>query len=384
MITEKLKVLMISSDRNLFKEGSAVSKRIKEYGSIAEELHIIVLSKTAHRLVPLKLGENIWLHPTNSISRWMYPYSAASLGKKIVRKNKFVRGNSIITTQDPFECGLAGLQVKKKWRLPLEVQLHTDPYSPYFSGSINWMRKKISKSVLKHADRIRTVSREVAEKITSEATADREKIFVLPIPVDKVRIEGGRVVFDCHARFGWKFVILMVTRLAPEKNIGMAIQALRQVLIRYPDTGLVIVGDGPEREKLEKLSKTLLINSSISFVGWEENLTSYYKTSNAFIQTSIYEGYGLSLIEAGISGLPIVSTPVGIAKELESGKEALICPQNDHDCLATSLIDLIESTQKREILRINMKHFLNRHVIDGTEYLKLVKDGWERTSRRIS
>ena len=132
-----LKVLMLSTDRNIPILGSAVSERMKEYGALVEELHIVLLSDSSHKLKETKLSDNVWVYPTNSSFKVFRPRDAAKLGKKIVFEKKFVRGESLITTQDPFECGWAGLKIKKKWRIPLEVQLHTDPFSPYFSGFLN-------------------------------------------------------------------------------------------------------------------------------------------------------------------------------------------------------------------------------------------------------
>src|SRR3990167_2203685 len=144
---KNLKILMIGSDRKLFDEGSAVSQRIKEYGNLVVELHIIVFATRKHlRLLKienskLKISNNVWVYPTNSFSRWFYLRDAVTLSKKIVYENKFIRGKSVITTQDPFECGWTGLKIKKWWRLPLEVQLHTDPFSPYFTGFQNRVRQ---------------------------------------------------------------------------------------------------------------------------------------------------------------------------------------------------------------------------------------------------
>ena len=78
-----LKVLMIGSDRKLFEEGSAVVERIKGYGALVEELHIIVFALKSLGFTDKRIAPNVWIYPTNSFSRWLYIYDAASLGKKI-------------------------------------------------------------------------------------------------------------------------------------------------------------------------------------------------------------------------------------------------------------------------------------------------------------
>src|SRR3989344_1146932 len=152
-----LKVLMLGSDRNLFTEGSAVLERIKEYGTLVDELHIINMTDARHGFKEKQLSKNVWIYPTNSITSIMRPLDALRLGKKIVFEKGFVRGQSIITTQD-LESAWAGLKIKNKWRIPLEVQLHTDPFSPYFKGFQNTARKFFMHSILRRADSVRVVS----------------------------------------------------------------------------------------------------------------------------------------------------------------------------------------------------------------------------------
>ena len=359
-----LKILMISSDRKLFEEKSAVSERIKEYGSLVGELHIVIFALKSLGLGAKQIAPNVWLYPTNSSSRWFYVHDAARIGKAVVFNKKFVRGEALITTQDPFESGWAALKVKKRWRLPLEVQIHTDPNSPYFSGFLNRIRKIIAKRVLANADSVRDVK-------------------TLPIYVDKEKIENAKISFDLHARFGWRFILLSVSRLTREKNLSLALKVLAIVIEKFPDSGLVIVGSGPEEANLKYLAKKLGVENNVAFVGWQDSLASYYKTANLYIQMSLFEGYGLSLVEAGLSGLPIVTTPVGLARELEANRDAYIYPSNRPDLFASGVIDLIENNFKRENLKANLKKTLETKLLSKADYMARIKANWERTASNI-
>lgn len=379
-----LKVLMISTDRNIFTEGSDVSERMKEYGTLVDELHIVVMSDSSHDLKEKQLAKNIWVYPTSSIFKFLRPYSAAQIGKKIVFDRKFVRGKSVITAQDPFECGIAGLEIKKRWRLPLEVQLHTDPFSPYFGGFLNKARKRIARNVLRNADSFRAVSRSLAERVQREFKIHENRLSVLPIYIDIKKIEERNISFDLHARYGWQFVLLVVARLTTEKNVAQAIRILKRIREFFPDTGLVIVGEGPERRNLEDLARNLGVSASVSFVGWQEDTASYYRTANLFIQTSRFEGYGLALVEAGLSGLPVITTPVGIAEELENGKDAVICPHDDDEYMFRAVYDLIENNSQRELLRAQLRHTLESKLLSKDEYLMRLKENWERVAGYIN
>ena len=379
-----LKVLMISSDRKILEEGSAVSERMKEYGALVEELHIVLLSDARHGLKDKQLPNNVWVYTTNSSINFLRPIDACRLGKRIVFNSKFVRGKSVITVQDPFECGWVGMRIKKKWRIPLEVQLHTDPFSPYFSGFSNSIRKTIARKVLRNADSVRAVTENLKSRVSSLTEA---RIKVLPIYVDRKRIEQAGASFDLHTHYPWhpwRFIMLSVSRLAPEKNLELALAVLALVRKRFPDTGLVIVGSGPEEKVLKLKVKSLKLEGAVEFVGWQDGLSSFYKTADAFIQTSLFEGYGLSLVEAGLSGLPVVTTSVGIALELEHNRDAYIYPPSYPELLAQGVTDLIENSQKRENLRTNLKHTLEHKLLSKADYMAKIKENWEKTAVMIN
>lgn len=110
----------------------------------------------------------------------------------------------------------------------------------------------------------------------------------------------------------------MASRLTREKNIGLAIEAIREIIKSKPRTGLVIVGSGQESEKLKAKSAKLNLEKNVIFEPWidQETLYSYYKTADLFLVTSLYEGYGMTLVEALAAGCPIVSTDIGVAREM--------------------------------------------------------------------
>lgn len=375
-----MKILMLSSDRNILTPNSAVSLRMKEYAGLVEELHIVLLSNASHGLKEAQLDKNIWVYPTNSMVSIFRPLDAARIGKRIVFEKKFVRGRSVVTA-DSFEAGWSATKIKAKWRIPFELQIHTDPFSPYFSGFQNSVRKFFSRSILTKADSVRVVSGNLKSRILNLKSGAH--VFVLPIYVDKERIEAEKLTFDLHAKYGWSFVLLSVARLEPEKNLSLALEALALVRQQFPDTGLVIVGSGSQEQKLKLEARSLNLEANVEFAGWQESLGSYYRSANIFLQTSHFEGYGLALVEAGLSGLPVVTTPVGLALELENGKDAYICADGDAGAFAGAILDLIEHNLKRENLKLNLKRTLETKLLSKEEYLQRMKKGWEECASKV-
>jgi glycosyltransferase involved in cell wall biosynthesis len=139
--------------------------------------------------------------------------------------------------------------------------------------------------------------------------------------------------------------ILTVSRLAREKNIDLVIRAL----VRVPDAHLYILGDGIERARLEDEARLSGVLERVHFLGWVEDPSPYLQHADCFIQMSSYEGYGVSLIEALASGIPIVTTDVGVVSELPIDAVTIV-PREEY-ALARAVrttLDSITQTRRRQ------------------------------------
>ncbi|MBI2476417.1 MAG: glycosyltransferase [Candidatus Taylorbacteria bacterium] len=353
-----MKVLSIGSDRKLFEEGSAVRARLVEYASLFDELHLIVFSRRTQLTTDnLQLTTNCWVYPTNSWSRWFYIFDAIRIGIRIVRSQKSKVNGWVVSAQDPFETGLVVYRLARRFRLPLHIQIHTDFLSPYFAplSMLNRLRVFIASRVLPRANAIRVVSERIKNSL-SKVNGQMSNVSVLPIWSDLTKFQETPPSFDLKQKYPqWSFIILAAARLSPEKNVGFALRILSELLKKYPKVGLVIVGDGPLGESLKFKVKSLKLEEHIAFEGWQDNLASYYKTANLFLQTSLYEGYGLSLLEALASGCPAVSSDVGIAPELLIHKgHSFVCPVNNLQCFVSTISRLIEDNQLRTFFSLEI------------------------------
>ena len=139
----------------------------------------------------------------------------------------------------------------------------------------------------------------------------------------------------------------MASRLTKEKNIGMAIEAMKEVVKERPKTGLIIVGDGPEREALELKTTNYKLKTNIIFENWTDDLASYYKTADLFLLTSNYEGYGRTIIEAMAANCPIVMTDVGLAGEVvKNYYNGIIVPAGDKKEMKEAILRSEEHTSE--------------------------------------
>lgn len=334
-------VLMISSDRTILLKESVAGARMRAYAEAFGELHIVVFSCGGTREV-IELSPRCRVYPTGSRARIAYIADAISIGRDIIRLCIERGTKTIITTQDPFEAGLVGLIISKMGtRASLDVQIHTDFLSPFFAqlSWLNRLRVCIARCVLPYATSIRVVSNRVKDSLKNDRRYTRliDRVSVLPIyaPIMPAPLSTSRL----FPRF--EKVILMTTRLEPEKDIVTALSAFARAEKSVRNAGLIIAGKGSEEVALTGYARTLGIADRVMYLGWKEpaDLALIRASSDLFLSTSLYEGYGLALVEAAASGLPIVSTDAGVAKDLLDAH--LLVRPGDVDRLATTLIDAL-------------------------------------------
>ncbi len=345
-----MKVISIGTDRNIFKKESAVRARVTEYGALFEELHIVVFSRRALGHKKEQISSNVWIYPTNSLLKIFYIKNAFSICVEILRDKRLTSANTVTTCQDPFETGIVGMKLKKKFDIPLHIQIHTDLFSPFFrySSVLNWVRVHIAKKVLVKANAVRVVSKRIADSLVAQKSLTIAPM-ILSIFVDKEKIENTPITTDLKKKYPkWNFIIFMASRLTKEKNIPLAINVMQKLLLEYPSIGLVIVGSGTQEKNLRALVLHTKLSNNVVFESWQNDLVSYYKTADLFLVTSDYEGFGMTIVEALFAHCPTISTDVGIASDVLKDRVSFVCPVGDGECLLQKIKIFIKDNQLRE------------------------------------
>lgn len=356
--SKKLYVVSFSTDRKIFEQGSQVQMRMKEYAKLTEELHVIVLTQFMEGFKKIQIAPNAWVYPTATYLKWWYPMSAYSLAKKlffidpnIVTDTDILRSLAkinLVTTQDPFETGLAGYLTAKKIRTKLHLQIHTDFLNPEFSAEslLNKIRVIIAKFLLKQRPTVRVVSQRIRSSIYQKLNLPPEKtpsVTVLPIFVDMARWRSAPESRFLHEKYpGFDLLLLMVSRFEREKKIELGVRLIEAALMKKPDVdiGLVIVGGGSEENYLKNLAVKRHVADNIFFEGWVEDISPYYKSADALLATSRYEGYGLIFAEASASGCPVITPDIGAVPELINRWNGIVCAPGDEECLLNAILGL--------------------------------------------
>ncbi len=120
-------------------------------------------------------------------------------------------------------------------------------------------------------------------------------------------------------------LLLCVSRLEPQKGVDTAVQALALVRRREPAAVLAVLGEGPERPRLERLARHLGLDGAVILPGRVGDVAAWYRRAEMLVHPARWEGFGLAMLEAMLCGIPVVASSVGgIPDVIKSGENGLL------------------------------------------------------------
>lgn len=339
-------VAFISTDSSLLTspEGQSFARHLR-YAKLFDKLTVIVLTlskgfKTVHQ-------GNLTIIPTNSASRWSYIFDAL----KILRANQPLH---LISAQSPFIEGIIGVLVKFIWGSRLNIQLHIDLYnSRYFREESlqNFIFYLLSFLTIGFADSVRVGSKRLLKG---------PKVFRAIVPM--------RLKFFWHKPREKTFnQIVTVARFVKQKNLPL----ISEIAKRLPNVQFIVIGDGPEKEKLENIS-------NVKILPWKSQAEykEIFLKSDLYLSTSNYEGWGMSQTEALASGLPLVTTDTGCVGDLifDNKIGGLVCKQGDVAGLTQAVEKLLQDKKLRKRLVLAAQKKLKEDFVLTSWPQQLVQD----------
>ena len=341
-----MKVLNLGTDKGVFVSSSSVTRRLIEYGALTDGYDIIVPATPAQEI---KLSEKVTAYGTGGGNRLAALFNMYRLGKKLFRQNNY----DVITVQDPFELSLVGLLLARKFKSALNIQEHGDFFSATYwrnENPINFCRYYLGRWLIKRADSVRAVSERIKSTLVNDLQIAEDKIVVVSVYV-KPEKQAGEIKPEIFGRLAGKIVFLTMARLVKQKNLPLLIRSFAIVARQLPEVALLIVGRGPEKNKLAEQIKESGLEDKIFLIDWTDNIYDYYNSADIYVLSSNYEGWGMVIIEAASCGLPVVMTDVGCAGEvLKNGVSALITPVNDEQKLAEAMKKIVQDADWRRQL----------------------------------
>jgi glycosyltransferase involved in cell wall biosynthesis len=265
--------------------------------------------------------------------------------RKLVSSLKHELANKnfdILHIQTPFMAHYAGLELSKALNIPRIVTYHT-----HFEEYLTHYFPFVPKAFVKKA--ARWFNRHQCNDVDSVIVPSTAMLNILkdydihkPIEIIATGIDEHFFTPGNGQRFKDKYnidinrpVLVHIGRLAHEKNIDFLLTMIVELRKTIPDVLLVIAGEGPAKEHLVKLSKSLGIENNITFVGYldrETNLHDCYCAGDVFIFASKTETQGLVLLEAMAQKIPVVSLAIlGTKDILDAGKGVIVAEEDIHD-----------------------------------------------------
>lgn len=211
--------------------------------------------------------------------------------------------------------------------------------------------KYIEKTAIELSDKVVVLSDMRLKEISDYYGTPKSKFAVIPPGVDLDRFKPRKKDYGLltSLKIPTKAkIILTICRLAKGKNVEMIIKAFEKTNLKN-SSYLVIVGDGPEKGKLEDLCTKLNLNQVI-FVGRRNDVERFYSIADLFVLTSKYEGFGQVFLEAMASGVPCIGLKADYPEIIVASEEIIL--ENENGFLADPY-DFMDLAEKMDILISN-------------------------------
>jgi glycosyltransferase involved in cell wall biosynthesis len=222
----------------------------------------------------------------------------------------------------------------------------------YFGPRRTAFFRQVERTLARFSEVLVAVSPEVRDELVELGVAPREKFAVmrLGIPLEE-RLGDPTSDLDYRRLYGIPeeaFVVGWVGRMTGVKDTAAALEIVHEARERGVDAVLCLVGDGPDRGRLEQLAHDLGIARACYFVGYQEDVAGYYRLFDAFLLPSVTEGTPVSAIEALASGTPVVANRVGgVPDVVRVGVDGYLVDAGDVEGAAESLATLAGDPELR-------------------------------------
>ncbi|MBW2017077.1 MAG: glycosyltransferase family 4 protein [Deltaproteobacteria bacterium] len=377
-----MRVLSFGSDPGALSGPSHPTyRRHMDYASRLEWLGMVTYSPPGHRPV-MDRDVPLSVFPSNSPSKYTYPLDALSLGARLIKQY----GIQVLVAQDPFVFGAVACLLSRWFRIPYAVHFHGDFFEHEYwrkERAMNHFLYHLGHIIARRASVIRTVSTKIRNDLL-ERGFDPTRVFYASPPVRPDDHEDCEVreLDEVRERLGLRKdrVFVFIGRLSPEKNLALLFQAIAVLKTRYPEVRLLVAGDGPERERLQKMREELAIEKQVVFLGKVPNreIARYLGVSLALILTSFYEGTAKVIKEAAFAGRATVTTfTSGVTDAILDGTTGIVVPNGDLRGLVQAMMSLLDHPEKAVEMGVRAREFVRERFVYERDIDRVV-DVWRQ------
>lgn len=298
--------------------------------------------------------------------------------KQILLRRFFRAHRTAVVLAEYGPTGAGALKLCKQLKIPLVVHFHG--YDAYSNEVLDAYRESYRK-MFRYAAAIIGVSKHMMEQLRGLG-APPDKLFCNPYGVDVTKFEQATIAAAPPR-------VIAVGRFVEKKAPYLTILAFKKVLKKIPEARLVMVGTGPLHDVCRQMTKAFHIEHAVELGGVADHdrVAALMQQSRVFVQHSLVpasadaEGVPNTILEAGASGLPVVSTRHGgIVDVVVPGKTGFLVEEGDVDAMADCIHDLLTNPSLcREMGHEARRHIAQHHNIERSiRNLKLILEAASR------
>ena len=334
----------------------------KELSHLGHEVHVVTIQEVD--INKKNLGDstkdtfsngNIYITRIN-LPLWFLAERSSAIKNILFIISAFIEVGKIrpeIVHAQNFIPSISAYLSKIFFNIPYTICVHTEKFSSTGWGIVlPLLLKKYWPNLphIKHSDVIFALTD--ITRLEIQKYLNKNSITI-PNGVDLDLFKPDQIKLESHPHMP---KIVCISRLEANKGIECALHAMKLIVKRYPDSKLVVIGGGSIRKELEELMRDLAIEKNVEFIGEVQNVDvpNYLSSANIYLLTSFNEGFSISLLEAMASGLPVISTPVGIAPNVHhKWNNGYLVPIKNPHAIYEAVINMTENPDIRSMFSRN-------------------------------
>lgn len=329
-------------------------------GELSPAVRLVALNALSARAAALTGSKGVWVLA-----------SAPALARYLRRE----RPDVVLATSNP--ANLAALWARRLSCMDLPVVIsvnvhlsaaagpHQPPWGPWLC--------RLMRRWYPRADAAIAISRGVAADLTHLTGLPAARVITIPnpLPLERVREQATEPSPHPWCSDGGPPLVVAVGKLKRQKDFATLLRAFARVRAVRP-ARLTILGEGPERRRLQALTRSLGVDADVLFAGFVDNPFAWLARASVFALSSAWEGFSNALCEALACGCPVVSTdcPSGPAEILAAGRYGRLVPVADDAAMARGILEALVRPPVRARLRARAAFFSVDRA--ATRYLEVL------------
>jgi len=283
----------------------------------------------------------------------------------------YEQGITHIQSETPGPVGLAGLAAAKILKLQFNGTYHTSlPQTTGFLTEDTGLEESLWTYMIwfyGQMDNVYVFSKATADQLIEKGIS-RHAIQIKHQGIDIHKFHPKKRNGFLNSQFNIddnKLKLLYVGRISKEKGLSVLVDSVKKLGEKRKDFHLIVVGDGPYLKDM----KTALNNEPVVFTGYlkGKTLSQVYASSDIFVFPSSVDTFGYVVLEAQASGIPVIVTDQGGAKEnMIQGKTGFIVPANDSTAMAQAIFDLLDDQSQLRMMKYHAREYAKTRTFDDS------------------